>query len=286
MNKYLLPFIASAAGPLVLSWGQAAHAQGYARFTFECTASPSPNPCSLPSGTNPPAPVNSGLYNTTQGLNGASNQDYAIDMETLTASIPPPPSANASAANNQYGTRFLYNQGPSANGISTTTTSGIFSGASFFSGNGNLFRLNYGDPSGTPSTIGSATNFIRHLSFSFANVQGGNPFQLGGSCGLCSQPISLLNNFNGIGSFTGTDPDNGVYSYITEGATVLFSGSDQALLTFEGSITVQNGEAVASSGAMTFSYPVPSPLPVLGGGMALAWSRRLRRRISLANTES
>ncbi len=289
MNKYALPFITSAAGLLALSWGQAAHAQGLAKFTFECFADASTtpsNPCTLPTtGSTSLNPVNSGLYNITQGINGTTPQSYAIDIETLTASIPPPPAPNTSATTNQYGTRFHYNHVPSSNGVSTTTTSGIFSGASFFSGNGNLFRLNYGDRSGTPATSGTATNFSRDLAFSFANVQGGNPFQLDGSCGLCAKPITLLSNFNGIGTFVGTDPNNGVYSYKSDPASIQFFGGDLASLLFEGSVTVENGVTVKTSGAMTFTYPVPSPLPVLGGGIALAWSRRLRRRISLAKAE-
>lgn len=289
MNKYVLPFITSAASFLALSWGQAAHAEGSAKFTFQCFANSSTtpvNPCTLPtSGSTSLNPVNSGLYNTTQGISGASSQDYAIDLETLTGSIPPPPAANTAAALNQYGTRYHYNHVASSNGVSTTTTSGIFSGAGFFSGNGNIFRLSYGDRSGTPVTSGTATNFTRDLAFSFHNVQGGNPFQLEGSCGLCAQPITLLSNFNGLGSFVGSDASNGTYSYKSNPALIQFSGGDLASLIFEGSVTVENGITVATSGAMTFSHPVPSPLPVVGGGMAFAWSRRLRRRISLAKAD-
>jgi hypothetical protein len=83
----------------------------------------------------------------------------------------------------------------------------------------------------------------------------------------------------------GSDASNGIYSYKSNPALIQFSGGDLASLIFEGSVTVENGITVATSGAMTFSHPVPSPLPVVGGGMAFAWSRRLRRRISLAKAD-
>jgi hypothetical protein len=48
-------------------------------------------------------------------------------------------------------------------------------------------------------------------------------------------------------------------------------------------VTIQNGIVLATAGQITIDVFVPSPLPILGGGIAFSWSRRLRRRISQAS---
>ncbi len=297
MKRSVLPIWASAAGALALAWSQPAHAQSEVVFRVSCMddtairlCDPIVNPNTMDDTKN------WGLYKISNGnLVTSPPQDYAIDLGTTAENIPTPPLPNSGApAGTAYGTRFHYNPNPSPNGSASTVTTGMaFTGAGFFPVNDQAFRLNYGDPALGKSVVGTDNSFTRGLEFSFNKIQGGQPISLSGPCYLCNQSFTAdgPGRLFGTGVFQGTrNPDgsvlNGKYSYYSAPGAITFSGGSKGLIAFDGSVTIKSGIVTATEGNIKISSDaqvgVPTPLPILGGGIALGWSRRLRRRLRMA----
>ncbi len=297
MKRSVLPIWASAAGALALAWSQPAHAQSTVVFGVSCmddTATRLCDPIVNPNTMDDTK--NWGLYKIASGnLVTSPPQDYAIDLGTTAENIPTPPLPNSGApAGTAYGTRFHYNPNPSPNGSASTVTTGMaFTGAGFFPVNDQAFRLNYGDPFLGKNIVGTDDDFTRALEFSFNTIQGGQPIALSGPCYLCNQSFTAdgPGRLFGVGTFEGSRDGggnvvDGIYRYISSPGAITFSGGSTGLISFDGSVTIKSGIVTATVGQIKISsnaqVGVPTPLPILGGGIALGWSRRLRRRLRMA----
>lgn len=220
------------------------------------------------------------------GANKNPNQKFAVDLETPSQTIP-------STTRPRYGMRYLFRPGspdaPATGGPVQTITNdpnNIFTGVDFTTttpaptsngGNGTL-RVNYWDwPGSTVTTDG--TNFIRPLQL------GVTRFALGGTCSICGSenpvvdvaPIYATGRWVGDGDYnTGT----GTYSITSEQAPITIGRNARGVILFNGEVTIANGIVTATSGTVTIRLSVPAPLPILGGGIAFGWSRRMRRRLA------
>ncbi|MEB3255093.1 MAG: hypothetical protein VKJ05_01765 [Synechococcaceae cyanobacterium] len=223
---------------------------------------------------------------TPVGTNKNTNQKFAVDLETPTSTIP-------SSSNPPYGTRYFWNTGtptPPATGSTTQTVTdpfGVLTGVNYTTaptggtnGGNNVLRVNYFDRPGSTVTQ-SGTNFSRPLQFTFNN------FALGGTCAVCgaSNAITATAPIYGVGSWVGDGNYNsgtGTYSFISDFTSVNIGATRQGLIRYTASVTIRNGIVLATNGKVDLRVSVPAPLPILGGGIAFSWSRRLRRRLSQA----
>lgn len=223
---------------------------------------------------------------TPAGNNKNVNQKFAVDLETPASSIP-------SSTNPPYGNRYIWNTGsptsPATGSTTQTVTdpAGLLTGVNYTTaptggtnGGNNVLRVNYFDRPGS-SVTQSGTNFVRPLQFTFNN------FALGGTCSVCgaSNAITAVNPIYGVGRWVGNGSYNsgtGTYSFLSDPTLVTIGSSRTGLITYEASVTIQNGIVLATSGNVKLNVLVPSPLPILGGGIAFSWSRRLRRRLRQA----
>jgi hypothetical protein len=183
-------------------------------------------------------------------------------------------------------------------GLTTTGSSGLFQGVNGIQwignpGNPGILRSDYLAPlAGTcsPPTIwGGGTCDWSGMEFTL------RPFYfLGDStciiCGL-SNAVSLV-NLTGSGKRTISNSTSPVT--IEDSVDTLFSN-----IVFGTAVTPRakvrytarnsyiagdvSGSSFASDGVITFEeVPVPGPLPILGGSVAISFSRKLRRRLRLA----
>lgn len=287
-NRTLLLSGITAAGllPLVLAARPAQANSSTVVFSVNCTSNQA-----TPTASNFCAGLNATQSNPTFGIatptsaNRNANQKFAVDLESPTSTIP-------SNATLPYGTRYIWNTGtatPPATGSTSQTvqdTFNILNGVNYTvaptggtNGSNNILRINYADKPGSTVTQ-SGTNFERPLQISF------NQFSLGGTCSICgpSNSIVATSAIYGIGRWVGDGNYNngtGTYSFVSDPGRVNI-GSRQGLITYQASVTIRNGIVLATSGNVKIEVFAPSPLPILGGGIAFSWSRRLRRRLQQA----
>lgn len=224
---------------------------------------------------------------TPVGTNKNTNQKFAVDLETPASTIP-------TNSNPPYGTRYIWNTGTPTSPATGSTTqavtnnaSGLLTGVNYTTapigstnGSNNVLRVNYTDRPGSTVTQ-SGTNFTRPLQFTFNN------FALGGTCAVCgaTNAITATAPIYGVGRWVGDGNYNsgtGTYSFTSDFGRVNIGASRQGLITYMASVTIRNGIVLATNGKVEIRVFVPSPLPILGGGIAFSWSRRLRRRLSQA----
>jgi hypothetical protein len=205
---------------------------------------------------------------TTKTVNKNPSQDFAVDMESLASTISSDP---------EYAVRFL--------GISSAPGTGLFNGVTGINRvdtNANVFLVDYNDPS---QGSGIANSFTRDLN---ATV---SPFFLTGTCFVCGMSniisVSSLASGDVLGTFAGLSsggiPTSGLYSIFTNnpiaftflGAGIAGTLSYEAMSSFTGSSTT------GTSGSFTITA-VPGPVPIAGAALAFSWSRKLRKRIKLA----
>jgi hypothetical protein len=183
-------------------------------------------------------------------------------------------------------------------GLTTTGSSGLFQGVNGIQwignpGNPGILRSDYLAPlAGTcsPPTIwGGGTCDWSGMEFTL------RPFYfLGDStciiCGL-SNAVSLV-NLTGSGKRTVSNSTSPVT--IEDSVETLFSNivfgtavTPRAKVRYTARNSYISGDVSGSSfdsdGVITFEeVPVPGPLPILGGSVAISFSRKLRRRLRLA----
>jgi hypothetical protein len=287
-NRTLLLSGITAAGllPLLLT-AKPAEASTVV-FSVSCQANQA-----TPTQANVCAGLNATQSNPTFGIgtptavNRNTNQKFAVDLESPAQTIP-------SSTNPPYGVRYIWNTGtptsPATGGTSQTVVDplGVLTGVNYTTaptggtnGGNNVLRVNYFDRPGS-SVSQSGTNFTRPLEISF------NSFALGGTCSICgaSNAITALAPIYGTGTWNGNGSYNtgtGSYSFISDPTLVSIGGSRQGLITYRANVTIQNGIVLSTNGSVSLRVYVPSPLPILGGGIAFSFSRRLRRRLSLAH---
>jgi hypothetical protein len=284
-NRTLLLGGISAAGllPLLLTARPAEAAKVV--FSVNCRANQAtPTLSNFCTGTNSTQSNPTFGIATPTGTNKNSAQKFAVDLETPTQAIP--------NTNPNYATRYIWNTGTPTSPATASTTqtvtdpSGmVLNGLNYTTaptgstnGGNNVVRVNYFDRPGS-SVSQQGTNFTRPLAFTF------NSFALGGTCSVCGPSMGIVtaDPMYGIGRWIGNGSYNsgtGTYSFISDTTRINIGSSKQGLLQYRADVTIQNGIVLATSGQVTIDVFVPSPLPILGGGIAFSWSRRLRRRIS------
>jgi len=232
-------------------------------------------------------------FNTSFGLapiagaNKNPNQQFAIDLETPSQTIP-------ASTRPRYGMRYLFRPGtpeePATGGRSQAVTGdenyNLLTGVDYTTntlttanGGNDTLRVNYWDfPGSTVTTDG--TNFTRPLQLGLTR------FALGGTCAICGsenpiydiEPIYATGRWVGDGSYS---QGTGVYSIQSKPTAVNIGTKYKGFIIFDGSVSIANGIVTDTAGTVTLILTVPAPLPILGGGIAFGWSRRLRRRVSL-----
>jgi len=185
-------------------------------------------------------------------------------------------------------------------GLTTTGSSGIFEGVNGIQWTGNpdspnILRSDYLAPiAGTcvpPTSIwGGGTCDWSDMEFTL------RPFYFLGdtTCVICgpSNEVSLV-NLTGFGKRTvsnSTSPVTIEDSVETLFANIVFGtalDAPQARVRYIATNSYLAGDASGSSftsnGVITFEdVSVPGPLPILGGSVAISFSRKLRRRLRLA----
>lgn len=287
-NQTLLISASASAGLAALLVGAAPSlaAPPTLVFTTTCTANQdTPTLNNACTGTNV-TQTNPGYgLAPVAGANKNPNQQFAVDLETPSQAIP-------STTRPRYGMRYLFRDGspdaPATGGPVQTISNdpnNIFTGVNFTTntlttsngGNGTL-RVNYWDyPNTTVTTDG--TNFTRPLQLGLTR------FALGGTCSICgpenpiveTAPIYATGRWVGDGDYnTGT----GTYSITSEQTPFTIPKKANGVILFNGEVTIANGIVTATSGTVTIRLSVPAPLPILGGGIAFGWSRRMRRRVA------
>ena len=222
---------------------------------------------------------------TVAGRNKNPNQKFAIDLESPSQAIP-------ARTRPRYGMRYLFRPGspeaPATGGPTQTITNddlGFFTGVDFttntlFSPNGgnDTLRVNYWDFPGTSVTT-DGTNFTRPLQL------GLRQFALNGTCSICGsdKPVIELTPIYATGRWVGDGNYNegtGTYSITSRQAPIRIGRRAGGVILFDGSVSIVNGIVTATTGTVTIRLTVPSPLPILGGGIAFGWSRRMRRRLA------
>lgn len=288
-NRTLLLSGISAAGllPLLLTARPAQAAKVV--FSVNCQANQaSPTLANFCTGTNTTQSNPTLGVATPTGTNKNTSQKFAVDLETPSTPIPPDTTPS-------YATRYLLRTDapipPATGGTSQTVTDPtgvVLNGVNYTTapigstnGNNNVVRVNYSDQPGT-SVTQQGTNFIRPLEFTF------NSFALGGTCAVCGPTMGIVTAepMVGIGRWIGDGNYNsgtGTYSFVSDSTRINIGSSNEGLLQYRASVTIQNGIVLATTGQITIDVFVPSPLPILGGGIAFSWSRRIRRRISQAS---
>lgn len=221
------------------------------------------------------------------GGNKNVNQKFAVDLESPSQSIP-------ATTRPRYGMRYLFRpetpEDPATGGRSQTVTNdedfNLFTGvdytqATLTTGNGgnNTLRVNYWDWPGSSVTT-DGTNFTRPLQLGLTR------FALGGTCALCgpNKPIFDVEPIYATGTWVGDGGYNegtGVYSIKSNATRVKIGKVANGFITFDGSVSIANGIVTDTTGTVTLIITVPAPLPILGGGIAFGWSRRIRRRVAL-----
>lgn len=295
-NRTLLLSGLSAAGllPLLLTARPAEAARVV--FSVSCQANQTtPTLANFCTGTNATQSNPTFGVASPTGTNKNAAQKFAVDLETPTQALPP--STPPNPFNPVYGTRYIWNTGtPTSPATGSTTqtvtdpSGAILNGVNYTTapsgstnGNNNVVRVNYTDRSGSSITQ-QGTNFTRPLEFSF------NSFALGGTCSVCGPTMGIVipnsQSMYGTGRWVGDGNYNngtGTYSFISDFTRVNIGTTNSGLLRYQADVTIQNGIVLATAGQITIDVFVPSPLPILGGGIAFSWSRRLRRRISQAS---
>jgi hypothetical protein len=288
-NRTLLISASSSAGlaALLLAPAPSLAAPPTLVFSTSCTANQAvPTLNNACTGTNVTQSNPSYGMATVAGANKNPNQQFAVDLETPSQTIP-------DTTRPRYGMRYLFRPGapdaPAAGGATQSVTNdefGMLTGVNFttntlFSSNGgnDTLRVNYWDYPGTTVTT-DGTNFTRPLQL------GLRQFSLGGTCSICGSdkpvielaPIYATGRWVGDGGYnTGT----GTYSISSLEAPIKIGTQARGVILFDGQVSIANGIVTATSGTVTIRLTVPAPLPILGGGIAFGWSRRMRRRLSL-----
>ena len=287
-NQTLLISASASAGLAALLVGSAPSLAAPPTLVFRttCTANQSTptlnNDCT---GTNVTQSNPGYGLATVAGANKNPNQQFAVDLETPSQTIP-------STTRPRYGMRYLFRDGspeaPATGGATQSISddpNNIFTGVDFTTntlttsngGNGTL-RVNYWDfPGSTVTTDG--TNFTRPLQL------GVTRFALGGTCAICGSenPVVDIEPIYATGRWVGDGDYNsgtGTYSIASEESLITIGRRSKGIIIFNGEVTIANGIVTATSGTVTIRLNVPAPLPLLGGGIAFGWSRRLRRRLA------
>jgi hypothetical protein len=221
------------------------------------------------------------------GANKNPNQKFAVDLEAPTTTIP-------ASTRPRYGMRYLFRPGtpdaPATGGRNQTVTSdenyNLLTGVNYTTntlttsnGGNDTLRVNYWDFPGTSVTT-DGTNFTRPLQLGLTR------FALGGTCAICgsSNPIYDIEPIYATGTWIGDGGYNegtGVYSIKSRSTAVQIGANRRGVITFDGSVSIANGIVTDTFGTVTLVLTVPAPLPILGGGIAFGWSRRMRRRVAL-----
>lgn len=257
-------------------------------FTTSCSANQAtPTPNNVCTGTNVTQSNPSYGLAPIAGGNKNPNQKFAIDLETPTDAIP-------ASTRPRYGARYLFRPGtpdsPATGGRSQTVTGdenfNLLTGVDYTTntlttsnGGNNTLRVNYWDwPGGSVTTDG--TNFTRPLQLGLTR------FALGGTCAICGsdKPIYDIEPIYATGTWVGDGGYNqgtGVYSIKSNPTLVNIGTVAKGFIIFDGSVSIANGIVTDTTGTVTLILTVPAPLPILGGGIAFGWSRRLRRRVAL-----
>jgi hypothetical protein len=146
-------------------------------------------------------------------------------------------------------------------------------------GGNDTLRVNYWDFPGSKVTT-DGTNFTRPLQLGLTR------FALGGTCAICGSenPIYDIEPIYATGRWVGDGDYNqgtGTYSIKSKATAVNIGTKYKGFIIFDGSVSIANGIVTDTAGTVTLILTVPAPLPILGGGIAFGWSRRLRRRVAL-----
>lgn len=256
-------------------------------FTTSCTANQAtPTPNNVCTGTNITQSNPSFGLAPVAGANKNPNQKFAVDLESPTESIP-------ASTRPRYGMRYLFRPGtpeePATGGRNQTVINdanyNLFTGVDYTTntlttsnGGNNTLRVNYWDFPDTSVTT-DGTNFVRPLQLGLTR------FALGGTCAVCGpkNPIYDIEPIYATGTWVGDGGYNegtGVYS-IKSKPTAAKIGNRDATIIFDGAVSIANGIVTDTTGTVTLILTVPAPLPILGGGIAFGWSRRMRRRVAL-----
>jgi hypothetical protein len=290
-NRTLLFSATASAGLAALLLGPApsvAAGPPMVVFTTSCSANQAtPTLNNVCTGTNPTQTNPSFGLAPVAGANKNPNQKFAVDLETPTDTIP-------ASTRPRYGMRYLFRPGtpdsPATGGRTQTVTGdaghNLLTGVDYTTntlttsnGGNNTLRVNYWDFPGTSVTT-DGTNFTRPLQLGLTR------FALGGTCAICgsSNPIYDVEPIYATGTWVGDGGYNdgtGVYSIKSRRTAVKIGTNRSGSIIFDGSVSIANGIVTDTTGTVTLILTVPAPLPILGGGIAFGWSRRMRRRVAL-----
>jgi hypothetical protein len=288
-NRTLLISASSSAGlaALLLAPAPSLAAPPTLVFSTSCVANQTvPTLNNVCTGTNITQSNPSFGLAPVAGANKNPNQQFAVDLETPSQTIP-------DTTRPRYGMRYLFRPGtpdaPAAGGANQVVTNdniGIFTGVDFTTntlttsnGGNNTLRVNYWDFPGSSVTT-DGTNFTRPLQLGLTR------FALGGTCSICgpSNPVVDIGTISATGRWVGDGNYNsgtGTYSIVSDPNLITIGRRAKGVILFNGEVTIANGIVTSTSGTVTILLSVPAPLPLLGGGIAFGWSRRLRRRLAM-----
>ena len=215
---------------------------------------------------------NPGLISTNAG-NINPNQQFAVDLESLTTAVPP-------AGGSDYGFRYR-------NVTAAAPGTGLFAGVT-----------------GTARTVGQPNNITIFYNSSVDDIVGNSPelfgrslnvtvatFYLTGSCQVCGESNTITistttasgltgGEFQGAVDESGT-PTSGLYTFKSTDPIAFNFGSSpfRGTFSFTGSTQFSGTQPLANAGNFTITA-VPGPLPIAGAAFAFGWSRKLRQRIN------
>jgi hypothetical protein len=215
------------------------------------------------------------------------SQQFPVDMETFSGSVPTTPTA-AFPLDGSYNATRYQNLG---NGAVTDTLAGFNPfGSGVITWDSTLLsagvaRVNYSSPA--PANVGDADTFSRplntqFLSFYLVSTVPGDCFVCGPSNAVATVLTTAADN-RVRGGFTGT-LNGGSYAIIDNAPINIVYGDSgiAGTLQFSGLSSFANNVNIANTGRIVLTA-VPGPLPLAGAVFAFGWSKKLRRRIKTAS---
>jgi hypothetical protein len=216
-----------------------------------------------------------------------ASQQFPVDMETFSGSVPTTPTAAFPFDGSYNGTRYQ-NLG---NGAVTDTLPGFNPfGTGMISWDSTLLsagvaRVNYSSPS--PANVGDADTFSRplntqFLSFYLVSTVPGDCLVCGPSNAVATVLTTAADN-RVRGGFTGT-LNGGSYTILDNAPINIVYGASgiAGTLSFSAITSFANDVAISNTGRIILTA-VPGPLPLAGAVFAFGWSKKLRRRIKRAS---